>query len=172
MSFVFAVTAVGLVIALITDLRNQTIPNWLTVIWFSGAVIYHFVQTGWHGLLFALGGASAGFFPLLLLYALKGIGAGDVKLFGAVGAWMGVATVVQLMLYSILYAGVIGIVVLAVSRSFAQKMSLALWNAIIPDGFGFRSKGNWFDWAKSGKSFPFMLAVAPAAASLWMVAYS
>lgn len=170
MSVVVAAAAITqLIIAFICDVRTQTIPNWLTLSSFFSGVGYHAVVGGWDGLLESIGGASAGFFPLLALYALRGIGAGDVKLFGAIGAWIGALLVAQLMLYSILYAGAIGIILIVLNRSFSNRLTAALFSIVVPATRW--TSGQWFSWAKSGKSFPFMLAVAPAAATVWIMPY-
>ncbi|WP_238186486.1 prepilin peptidase [Paenibacillus sp. L3-i20] len=156
-------------IALITDIRKQLIPNWLTACSFTLGVAYHAIANGVEGWIWTLGGAAVGFFPLLILYILKGIGAGDVKLFGAIGAWIGMLWVAQLMLYSILYAGAIAVLLLVTRRTFVKNIALAIVAIVAPNVSW--SKGEWLSWAKSGKSFPFMLAVAPGAVTLWITSY-
>jgi prepilin peptidase CpaA len=157
-----AITAVSLLllIAFIADMRTQRIPNGLNLSFFCGALLFYVSYEGVGGLKASLIGAAAGFIPLLLLYCAKGIGAGDVKLFGAAGAWLGMLPVLQLMLYSFLYAGALAALLL-----LARKMKL----------FRNISKRSWMEnapWLKEGKSFPFMLAVAPAAVTfLWMVVF-
>lgn len=111
-----------LAIAFIVDIRKQIIPNWLTAASFAAAIVYHAVLGGMEGITAALIGAAAGFFPLLLLHLAKGIGAGDVKLFAALGAWLGVWTVLQVLLYSILYAGAIGICLVIMNRTFGKRL--------------------------------------------------
>lgn len=78
-----------LVEAAIIDGRKLKVPNWLT---------YHLAFTGlgfaaWsggsEGLTWSAIGAAAGLLCLLPLYAIGGMGAGDVKLMAGVGAWMG-----------------------------------------------------------------------------------
>src|SRR3982750_4040474 len=78
-----------LVEAAVIDGRQLRVPNWLT---------YHFALGGlalaaWTGGLPALGwaltGLAVGLALLLPLYAIGGMGAGDVKLLAGVGAWMG-----------------------------------------------------------------------------------
>jgi prepilin peptidase CpaA len=160
-----AAAAVLLIIAFVTDIKAQIIPNRLTVSFFAAAFIYHAAFSGIDGLVKAAAGAAAGFVPLLLLHLARGIGAGDVKLFGALGAWVGVWIVLQMMLYAILYAGVIGVCLVVVNRAFGKKMTAGVTAILVPAAGWKRSQ--WLQWAKSGKKFPFMLAVAPAAITVW-----
>lgn len=167
MTIVLWAAAIQLLIAFITDMRHQTISNWLTGTSFAAGVLYHGLAGGLgaQGWLYTTAGAAAGFLPLLILYAFGGIGAGDVKLFGALGAWIGTAMIAQLMMYSILYAGAFGVLLLLFNRAFAKRVA-ALMIIAYP---GAARTFSWFDWAKSGKSFPFMVAVLPAAITLWMI---
>lgn len=75
--------------AMITDLKWRRIPNPLTVGAFVLGLVFHLVTGGWDGLLFALGGFAVGFGFLLVLWLIGGGGGGDVKLMGAMGAWLG-----------------------------------------------------------------------------------
>ncbi|MHA7964553.1 A24 family peptidase [Paenibacillus sp. CAU 1782] len=172
-----AAVSLLLLIAFASDLRTQKIPNGLNLIFFCAALLFFVCSEGMNGLKASLLGATAGFIPLLLLYWAKGIGAGDVKLFGAAGAWLGVLPVLQLMLYSFLYAGALAALLL-----FVRKLGLVggLGQQNAGDG---RNKGTpqlryrqgfveRVAWLKEGRSFPFMLAVAPAAVTLlWMAAF-
>lgn len=161
-----AAAAILLILAFITDVRAQIIPNRLTAAFFAAACIYHIVANGIAGgLAAAAAGAAAGFVPLLLLHLAKGIGAGDVKLFGALGAWIGAWLVLQMMLYAILYAGLIGLVLIVFHRSFGRKVAAEVTGMLAPAA-GWR-KHQWLQWAESGKKFPFMLAVAPASITVW-----
>lgn len=160
-----AAIAVLLIIAFITDLKLQIIPNRLTASFFAAAFIYHTALSGMDGAATAAAGAAAGFVPLLLLHLARGIGAGDVKLFGALGAWVGVWTVLDMMLYAILYAGVIGVCLIIVNRAFGKRVAAGVTAILVPEA-GWR-KRQWLKWAESGNKFPFMLAVAPAAVTVW-----
>lgn len=51
--------------------------------------------------LFAVAGLGTGFGFMLILYWMGAVGAGDVKLFGLIGAWTGAAFAWQSALYSI-----------------------------------------------------------------------
>ncbi|WP_161601610.1 A24 family peptidase [Paenibacillus luteus] len=158
-----AAVVLFLSIAFITDIKFQIIPNWLTLSSITAAFIYHLSIGGGVGT--AAAGAAAGFFPLLLLYLARGIGAGDVKLFAALGSWIGVWTVLQLMLYSILYAGAIGVCLIVINRAFGKRFAAGAVAMLGPASGG--RKLQWLQWAESGKKFPFMLAVVPAAITVW-----
>lgn len=163
---VTAAVALLLILAFITDMKSQTIPNRLTVSFFAAGCLFHTISEGLPGALGALWGAAAGFLPLLPVYFAGGIGAGDVKLFGAVGAWTSAGIVLQLMMYAILYAGAIGLCLILLNRRFARNMVSAIAAAVIP-GAGWKKRG-WLQWSHAGHSFPFMLAVAPAGVTLWL----
>jgi len=160
-----AAVAVFLMIALYTDLKAQIIPNCLTVPFFAAALIYHIALSGFEGAVIAALGASVGFIPLLLLHLARGIGAGDVKLFGALGAWVGGWVVLQMMLYAILYAGAIGVCLVIVNRAFGKRLAAGITAIVVPEA-GYK-KLQWLQWAESGKKIPFMLAVVPAAITVW-----
>ena len=59
------------------DVRRMRIPNWLTLPALVGALAYGTWMAGWHGLLYGLGGAAAGFALLFLPFAARWLGAGD-----------------------------------------------------------------------------------------------
>lgn len=170
-SFIIAAVSLLLIISFVTDIKSQVIPNRLTIPFFAAGLLFHIVKDGISGGLWALAGAAAGFFPLLLLYIFKGIGAGDVKLFGAIGAWAGVWAVLQMMFYSLLYAGLIGVFLIIANRKFARNVAAGLVAIFIPAAGAWKRQG-WLQWARSGKGFPFMLAVAPAAITVWVLFYS
>jgi len=161
MSTAIAAAAILILGAFITDVRSMRISNKWSGAFFVGAMLYHTAVSGLTGVKLCLIGTAAGFIPLLLLYAAKGIGAGDVKLFGALGAWLGMEAVWHLLLYSILYAGGIAVCLLVVRRAFRARIAIAA--AVILSGTAENGEKNWRSWISSGTRFPFMLAVAPAA---------
>jgi len=73
-----------LIIAAITDFRSRIIPNWLTLPAIVGGLAYHAAVNGLSGFIFGLEGVLLGFALLILFYLAGGMGAGDVKLLGAV----------------------------------------------------------------------------------------
>jgi prepilin peptidase CpaA len=96
--------------AALLDWRSRRIPNWLTVPGFLSAVTLHVVLNGWQGLRFALAGGALALILLLPLVMLRALGAGDWKLMGAVGAFLGWKLFLFVMFGSILASGIMAIV--------------------------------------------------------------
>jgi prepilin peptidase CpaA len=100
--------------AAVYDLRYRRIPNWLTL----GGVLLGFAinaaiglpEGGW---LFALKGFAAGFGVYMALYVLRAMGAGDVKLMGAVGALAGAERWFGIFLVTAIVGGAMALVLAA-----------------------------------------------------------
>jgi prepilin peptidase CpaA len=75
--------------ACVTDLRSRRIPNVLTFGASAAAVLFLGVSAGWAGVLWSLEGWAVGCLFFLPWFLLGGMGAGDVKLLAALGAWVG-----------------------------------------------------------------------------------
>jgi prepilin peptidase CpaA len=104
-----------------TDVRSRRIPNRLT---FGAALAgagYQLAANGFGGLGDSLLGWIVGAAFLFLPFALGGIGAGDVKLMAALGAWLGPAEVMWLGMYTGVAGGAIALVV-ALSKGYASQM--------------------------------------------------
>ncbi|MFC3015784.1 A24 family peptidase [Virgibacillus litoralis] len=93
-----------LIISTITDLRSRKILNIVTMPAIILALIFHLITTGLDGFLFSGQGFLVGIGLLFIPSMMGGIGAGDVKLLAAVGAWKGTLFV----LYTGIYAGIFG----------------------------------------------------------------
>jgi prepilin peptidase CpaA len=81
--------ALIVLIAAVYDIRFRRIPNWLTllgVVLGFGLNLFLFEASGLRLAAFGLGLAFLIYFPL---YLLRGMGAGDVKLMGAIGSIVG-----------------------------------------------------------------------------------
>ncbi len=107
------------------DVRARRIPNWLTVPSFALGVAVHAVAGGWTGLLTSLGGFATGFTILFVLWLFGGGGGGDVKMLGALGAWLGAI----LVLFAFLASAVVTIFIV---------LGAILWEVF----FGDKAKGD------------------------------
>src|SRR5712671_8035569 len=96
--------------AALLDWRSRRIPNWLTVPGLIFGVAVNSALTGWHGTRLALEGAILALVLLLPLVLLRALGAGDWKLMGAVGAFLGPLMFLFVLLGSILVSGLMAVV--------------------------------------------------------------
>lgn len=105
-----AVLLAAAVAATVTDLRSFRIPNYITIPLFFAGILFHCLSPDGQGAVFALWGAMVGLGCLLAFYVLGGIGAGDVKLLAASGAWVGAPAVLVIALVAALLAGAYALV--------------------------------------------------------------
>jgi len=75
------------------DVRYRRIPNVLVLATLLAGISVNTAFGGFHGMLSSLEGFGLAFFPMLLMHIFGALGAGDVKLFGAVGSVIGVTLV-------------------------------------------------------------------------------
>lgn len=71
------------------DYSQRRVPNWLNAWLAAAGLIMQGVYFGWSGVGTGLLGLLVGFGLLILPWAAHGMGAGDVKLLAAIGAWLG-----------------------------------------------------------------------------------
>jgi prepilin peptidase CpaA len=158
--------AIFILAAFISDAKRSLIPNALSVSAAAVGLVYHLAFDGWSGLLFSAIGLTVGFAMLLLLYSFGALGAGDVKLFAAVGAMMGTAFVWQSMMYSVLYAGVIGfLLLLHRKRLVPTGFRMAYWivSIIALKDISTVKRIKEHELMQ----FPFMYAVLPGVMTAW-----
>src|ERR1700745_480507 len=97
-------------LAAIWDWRSRKIPNWLTVAGTAAGITLHGVLSGWSGLGFAFAGMGLALVLLLPLVYLRALGAGDWKLMGAVGSFLGWRLFLVVLFGSIIVAGIMAFI--------------------------------------------------------------
>jgi prepilin peptidase CpaA len=109
--------AVIVILAAIWDLRWRRIPNWLTL---AGMVLG--IALSWFldvpGLGASLQGLGVAFAIYFLLYLLRGMGAGDVKLMAAVGATAGLTNWLGIFFLTAVVGGVVGVLMVITKGRF------------------------------------------------------
>jgi prepilin peptidase CpaA len=126
MSFLQISVSAVLILACITDLRTRRIPNVLTFSAIAAALLYHAAIGGLNAAGWSLAGCLLGALLFFPMFALRGMGAGDVKLLAAVGAWLGPSQVAIVALVSSLAGGVIAIAV-ALGHGYLRTAIHNLW---------------------------------------------
>jgi prepilin peptidase CpaA len=102
-----------LALAVLRDMKAHRIPNMLTATAVLAGLSLGAAANGFSGLLFSLAGVAAGIATLLPFYLLRGMGAGDVKLMGAVGSFVGAKAVLVAACATLALGVLIGVAVLA-----------------------------------------------------------
>lgn len=134
-----AALAIALVIAAVTDFRRRQIDNWLNGAIALGAPLFWYasglslVDVGWQ-----FGVALATFAILAVLFAVRAMGGGDVKLLTALALWIKPAWFLELVVYMSLLGGVLTIVFGAWHLMNRRKDKV-----MIPYGIAISAAGLW-----------------------------
>lgn len=112
-----------LLLATAVDLRERRIPNKLVASGIILALAFHIIAPQGQGVVFALSGLGAGMALFLPMYAMRVMGAGDVKLMGMIGAFLGAGSVLGAALASMAAGGVLAITMAAGKRMLPQMLT-------------------------------------------------
>ena len=102
------------------DGKQLRVPNWLTFPMVLAGLVYSGWSGGWAGLQDGLIGMAVGLATLLPLYAVGGMGAGDVKLMAGIGAWLGATVTWHAFVVSVVIGAIMAIAMVAWRRSWAK----------------------------------------------------
>jgi len=135
-----AALAIALVIAASTDLKSRRIANWLNLSIAAGAPVFWWASglSLWPDIAIQLGLAFATFAVLSVLFALKAMGGGDVKLLTALALWIAPQPYLQLLIMMALLGGVLTLAFGAWHVMRRQKDRIA-----IPYGVAIALAGLW-----------------------------
>lgn len=141
------------------DWRYRRIPNWLTVPGLILGVAVNAAAGGWAGLKTSLLGAALGLGLLLPLVLLKTLGGGDWKLVGALGALLGPAGLIAVLLGAIFVAGFMAVILVIYQGRVRQTLRNIA--SIVAAIFSLRLPGSEYTLDNPGAAkVPFGVAVA------------
>ncbi len=124
-SSVILFVSAAMIVAAVIDGWKLKVPNWITFPFILSGWVYHVVTGGFSGLGGSLAGTAVGLVLLLAPYVIGGMGAGDVKLFAGVGAWMGWKFTLGAFCLSALIGGVLAVAMVAFRSLRARDWSQA-----------------------------------------------
>jgi prepilin peptidase CpaA len=138
-----AALAAALLTAAFTDLRSRRIANWLNAGIALGAPLFWYASglSLWPEVASQIGVAVATFAILSVLFALKAMGGGDVKLLTALALWIAPAHFLKLVIMMALVGGVLTLFF-----------------------------GGWYVIKRQREKIAIPYGVAIAAAGLWVIA--
>ncbi len=116
---IWLVTVV-LIVAAVIDGWKLKVPNWITFPLIISGWIYSTANYGWEGFGWSLVGTAVGLGLLLPAYAIGGMGAGDVKLLGGVGAWVWGTTTFYAFACSAVVGGVLAVAMVLWRRAWTR----------------------------------------------------
>lgn len=108
------------------DVRYRRIPNPFVLATLLTGLILNFTLSGLNGGLNSLGGCLLAFILMFMLHVFGAMGAGDVKLFAAIGSVIGVHLVLPTFVTVVLTGGVLALVSVLRSGVFRTTMHRVL----------------------------------------------
>jgi prepilin peptidase CpaA len=112
-----------LLAAAVFDVCGRRIPNWLTGPAVLAGLTFNAWGDGTHGLLMSAAGLFLGLALLAPFYMAGGMGAGDVKLMGAIGALLGPKAVFLAFLFSAIVGGLYAVLLLLARGYLGETIS-------------------------------------------------
>jgi prepilin peptidase CpaA len=142
------------------DVRTRRIPNWLTFPAAAlGLIVATFVHSG-PGTVSSVAGFFVGLALFFPLFVLKGLGGGDVKLMGALGAWLGTSVIFGVAFYTALAGGALALALIVRHRYGGQAIR-NLWLLLMHwRVFGIRPLDSLTLETSAGPKLPYALPIA------------
>lgn len=112
--------SIVLILAAWIDGKQLRVPNWITFPLILSGWLFNLSAGGWPDLQQAWMGTAIGLLCLLPLYAVGGMGAGDVKLLAGVGAWLGPHVTFSAFVVSTVVGAVMALWMVVRRKSFAH----------------------------------------------------
>lgn len=140
----WAMLAMVLAVATVSDVRTRRIPNSLTLAGCLAGLVLGALASGGSGFMEAGKGLLLGFAISLPFWLLGWLGAGDVKLLAAVGSFVGSALVIEVLLATGIAGAVLAVGALLwrgmlarTGERMAATLNLSVasrrWNYVAPD---------------------------------------
>ncbi|HEX2267941.1 MAG TPA: A24 family peptidase [Pyrinomonadaceae bacterium] len=116
------------------DVRFRRIPNRLVLAALVAGLAINISFQGKHGALSSVGGFIIAFIPMFLMHVFGAMGAGDVKLFAAIGAVLGIALVPMTFVVVVMLGAVLAIYSMIRAGTVASTMHgvLRIFVGILP----------------------------------------
>ncbi len=114
--------ATVVLLSFISDIKTYTIKNIIVFPFIALGFISNYLLFGFDGFFSSLIGCISPIILLFIFFALKMLGAGDIKLFSAIGSIMGLNFVLYSMVYSFIFGGIFAIGILIGRRIFKTRL--------------------------------------------------
>ncbi len=105
--------------AVLEDFRCRKVPNWWILFGFSIGLVSLLEEKNPY--YYYITGCLLPFFLLMVLYIIRILGAGDIKLFMVVGLFLGRKEILYVIGWSFLFGGIYALMKLFREKSFRQR---------------------------------------------------
>ena len=120
MRVIYLVLAICLIWAVYTDLTQTRISNRLILCGILFGFLYRSVTEGSMGVFFFFVNVSIPVILLNLLFQMRALGAGDIKLFSMLGGFLSTGQMLRMMAMSFLVCAILGILKIGYQFTFKQ----------------------------------------------------
>lgn len=118
------ISTILIFVAVIYDLKYRRIPNSLIILIFFLAVFIQILsRITFRQMSDSLSGAMFPLISLYFLFKIRVLGAGDIKLLFVLGYITGFERILNILIYSMFFAGAYGIILLLVSKDYKERFS-------------------------------------------------
>lgn len=136
--FMTALAGAVAVTAAVVDVKQRRIPNWLTYSSMIAGMVLQSVFHGLTGLLSAIEGCFLFGGIFMLFYLVRAMGAGDVKLAGALGCLVGPSASFRVMFATAIAGGALAIIIMVFKGRVIETMRNTLGVAFHHSRHGLR----------------------------------
>lgn len=140
-----------------TDYRKRLIENRLTLPAIAVGFLLNFIGHGWQGILLSSLGLMTGIGLLLIPFLFGKLGAGDVKLIGAIGAMLGSHSILNVVLYMALAGGAFAISASLLNNSLNNTINRV--RLLLGKLFRRKTTDGKSAYTPSGQMIPYGLAI-------------
>lgn len=103
--------------AVVTDLKEQKIKNKWIGLWMTVGISIAIYRDGVKGFVSAAGGILLPIFLLWCAFYIRKLGAGDIKLFSAIGSFLGIGRILECMMAAMIF----GLIFMGIARIIGRK---------------------------------------------------
>lgn len=163
----YTLVIILIIISLYTDTKSYKIKNSFIVIFALAGLIVNCVEAGFSGLNNWAIGLILPITLLFLLFVLRMLGAGDIKLVAVIGGILGIRFLMDCSIYILVAAAIMALLKMLKERNLIKRFKhffLFIWNIIIN-----RQVGIYDDLNKEDKSHVIRLSYAIAAGVIYQI---
>ncbi|MCT4685995.1 A24 family peptidase [Vallitalea sp.] len=118
----YVLVCILLILVIYTDTKNYAVKNSAILFFAAAGLIVNCVELGFTGLVNWLMGISLPILVLFVLFIVRMLGAGDIKLIGVIGGLLGLDFLMKSSLYMLIAAGFMSLVKMVVERNLIIRL--------------------------------------------------